>query len=150
MPKSDFNPFLADILALKLRYPVTDIANRTGDDKGNVSIWIRGRKPAPHAFLVRFYTAFKNELAEKGIHRDVREIIGQLPPTAEQVSELDFLRSINAKLTEQNDLFKQLFEALKRTDQKLDELLRRKDKEIMKSAKEYLLGIVATLRSTTE
>lgn len=150
MPQSDFNPFLADVLALKLKFPVSNIAKRTGDDKGNVSIWIRGRKPAPLAFLIRFYSAFNKELVEKGIHRDIKELLAQLPPTFEQVTELDFLRSIHTKVTEQNELSKELIERSKRIEQKLDELLRRKDKEIMKSAKEYLLGIVATLHSSTE
>ncbi|HVU93741.1 MAG TPA: hypothetical protein VHE34_00895 [Puia sp.] len=98
--------------------------------------------------MIRFYTAFKKELAEKGIHRDVKELLAQLPPQSDQITERDFLRSINTKLTEQNDLIKEWIERTKRNEQKLDELLRRKDKEIMKSAKDYLLGIVATLRST--
>lgn len=142
------NPFLADVSALKLKFAVSAIAKRTGDDKGNVSIWIRGRKPAPQAFIIRFYSSFKKELAEKGIHRDVNELLGVLPQPIEQATEKDFLRSINLKLTEQNDLIKELIERLKRTDQKVDELLRRKEKEIMKSARDYLLGIVATLRSS--
>jgi hypothetical protein len=141
------NPFLADVLALRLKFAVSAIAKRTGDDKGNVSTWIRGRKPAPQAFIIRFYTAFKNELADKGIHRDVKELVAPLPPPVEQVTEKDFLRSINNKLSEQNELLKELIERAKRTDQKVDELLRRKEKEIMKSARDYLLGIVATLRS---
>ncbi len=150
MPQDSINPFLADVSALKLKFAVSAIAKRTGDDKGNVSAWIRGRKPVPSAFMVRFYTHFKKELAEKGIHRDVKELLAQLPPEPDQITEKDFLRSINIKLTEQNDLTKELIERTKRNEQKLDELLRRKDKEIMKSARDYLLGIVATLRSSAE
>jgi|GEM_PF-3117823 len=148
MLQDGINPFLADVSALKLKYAVSTIANRTGDSKPNVSVWIRGRKPPPSAFMIRFYAAFKKELAEKDIHRDVKELLTQFPPQSDQITERDFLRSINTKLTEQNDLIKEWIERTKRNEQKLDELLRRKDKEIMKSAKDYLLGIVATLRSS--
>src|SRR6185312_6624740 len=138
MPQDGINPFLADVSALNLKFAVSTIAKRTDDDKGNVSAWIRGRKPPPPAFMIRFYTSFKKELSEKGIHRDVKELLARLAPQPDQITEKDFLRSINIKLTEQNDLIKEWIERSKRNEQKLDELLCRKDKEIMKSAKDYL------------
>lgn len=142
--------FLADVHALKLRFPVVMIASKTGDSRANVSSYIRGRKPASRQFMIRFYAAFKQELAVVGIQRDVSMFLAEMPPEMEQVTEKDFIRSINSKLSEQNALLKEMNERSKRLEQKLDELLRRKSKEIRRSAKEYLLGIVATLPSSTE
>jgi len=142
--------FLADVNALKLRFPVVMIASKTGDSRANVSCYIRGRKPASRQFMIRFYTAFKQELAAIGIQREVSALVAEMPPEMEQITEKDFLRSINSKLSEQLALSKEMNERSKRIEEKLDELLRGKNKEIRKSAKEYLLNNVATLLSSVE
>lgn len=144
------NTFLSDVKALKLRFPVVMIADKTGDSRANVSCYIRGRKTASHQFMIRFYTAFKKELAALGIQRDVADLAAHMPKETEQVSERDFLRSINSKLSEQIALSKEINERYKRVEEKLDELLRGKQKEIRKSAKELLLNNVTTLLASVE
>ena len=58
--------FIADANALKLRAPVTTIAERTGEKKANVSAYLKGRSQPGFFFLINFYEAFAEDLASIG------------------------------------------------------------------------------------
>jgi hypothetical protein len=125
MNKEELNPFLADVLALKLRFPVAEIARRTGEDKANVSAYVKGRKQPTRTFQVLFYTSFRKEFAEIGIHRDLIKMIGiksvspASSPSVRRDNELclDLLFRLLTLSTEMN-------ERIIRIDRKVDDLLK--------------------------
>lgn len=51
-----------DIDKLRLRFPISTIAQKVGVNKGNVSSYMSGRVPLSENFLKKFYAIFGNEL----------------------------------------------------------------------------------------
>ena len=58
--------FIADANALRLRAPVTTIAERTGEKKANVGAYLKGKSQPGFFFLINFYEAFAEDLAKIG------------------------------------------------------------------------------------
>ncbi len=50
--------FLKDVSKLELRFPVAEIARKTGFSKGNVSEYLDGKKEPSENFLKKFYEKF--------------------------------------------------------------------------------------------
>ena len=50
--------FKEDVKSLRLRYPVAEIANMMGMDKGNISAYLSGKKRPGKKFLEKFYQTF--------------------------------------------------------------------------------------------
>lgn len=123
MNKENLNHFLADVFALKLRFPVAEIAKRTGDDKISVCAYVRGRKPPPHTFLIRFYRAFKKELAAIGINRTISKL-NQPPPANPSPVVGEVWRKFNQNLDKQLEMLKSLNKTSERIEQKIDQLLK--------------------------
>ena len=115
--------FFADVQALQLKRPVSQIAKRTGDDKGNVSSYLSGRKSPPYAFIIRFYNAFLRELAEIGIKRDISRLTVLPSPSPSPVID-ELWQKINQSLDKQLNTLKEINERSERIEQKIDQLLK--------------------------
>lgn len=57
-----FKQFRKDVESLQLRFPITEIAERTEWDKGNVSSYYNGKKAPSKNFLKKFHLSFEKEL----------------------------------------------------------------------------------------
>jgi hypothetical protein len=102
-----FIPFIPDALALNLKHPVALITRRTGDDPSNVSAYLRGVKRPGNGFLVRFYTAFEDDLAEIGIQRDVKTFI-RITPHKKRTTKEAVWRTLVRKLDRKIELLEKI------------------------------------------
>ena len=86
--------FLEQVKALKLRFPVADISAKTGYDKGNVSSFIKGKKPLSDNFLSKFEKAYNiKEVAGTSLQPPVLEsllirLMEQQVQAAERANQL--------------------------------------------------------------
>jgi transcriptional regulator with XRE-family HTH domain len=62
--KYKLETILKAIESLNMKFPVVDIANLTGYDKGNVSSYLNGKKSVSGAFINRFQEVFKIDLKD--------------------------------------------------------------------------------------
>lgn len=60
--------FKAQIERLGIRFPVAEIAEKTGSDQGNVSSYLKGKKPLSDNFLTKFREAY--EIESDGFEED--------------------------------------------------------------------------------
>jgi hypothetical protein len=72
-----WHAFMDDVAKLNIRFPVASIAQRTASDKAEVKRYVEGRKMPGRHFLIWFYAAFRHELAEAGIQRDIQQILDE-------------------------------------------------------------------------
>ena len=75
MPQS-----FSDIVnALNLIYPVAEIAEKTGYDKGNISSYLKGKKEPSKAFLKKFNEVFsiEQQKEEVSVSKELTEILGE-------------------------------------------------------------------------
>lgn len=65
--------FKNQIERLGIRFPVADIAEKTGFDQGNISSYLKGKKPVSDNFLTKFREAYgiKDESEEDGTTRQI-------------------------------------------------------------------------------
>jgi len=124
MLKDQPNTFIADVSALKLRFPIVTIAKRTDEDRGNVCRYVRGRKPPSKSFLIRFYTAFKDELAAIGIERDISRLTNENLTAETSIKEKDTSEKILESLNRQLAISRQILAQTNRIEQKTNELLK--------------------------
>ena len=124
MQEKKLDTFIADVLALKLRFPIVTIAKRTDEDRGNVCRYVRGRNKPSKSFLIRFYKAFKDELAAIGIHRDINHLTDENPMLNAHVNEKDMSKEILDSLNRQLYLSQKILEQSARIEQKTNELLK--------------------------
>lgn len=75
-----YQQFMSQLGKLKLRFPVVEIAQKTGYSRGNVSDYINGKKPVSKKFLEKFYSEFAipdapdtSDLNSKPVEKNVVE-----------------------------------------------------------------------------
>lgn len=118
MPK--INPFIADVKALKLRFPIATIAKRTDEEKRNVSAYVHGRKAPPEAFLKKFYAEFKQDLAAVGIHRRIYDPPNDCIPPAVR----EHWARVERLLERQVNATTQILESTKRIEERVDQIVK--------------------------
>lgn len=96
----DHGRFIDAVSRLSLRFPVADIAERTGAQKGNVSGYLNNKKTISESFLDAFFAAYGRDLARLGISKkDMYESAG-LPAPAEQLvkQQAEEIRTLRGEL----------------------------------------------------
>jgi len=85
-----------------IRFPVADIAAKTGFDQGNVSSYLKGKKPISDNFITRFRQAYGVEGpgSEEG-DPTTKEILKVLAEAFK--SQTEILKSIENKMAQQAD-----------------------------------------------
>ena len=120
------NKFRAHVYALKLRFPVAMIARSTGEDRANVSRYIRGQIPASQQFLKRFYASYKDDLEKAGIYKIPDPVYDDPPPPAAAPAEdIKMLAAIERRLAEIAHTLKDLEQRQSTTERFLLEYLSR-------------------------
>jgi transcriptional regulator with XRE-family HTH domain len=97
--------FYKDVEALGLKFPVAEIARKTGQGKGNVSRYLSRKLEPSETFLDAFYNAFKTSY--KNVPREI-----QPPVRQEKESGLDALIQSNKDLAESNKVLAKSHERL--------------------------------------
>ena len=105
--------FLRDVEKLQLRFPVAEIAEKTGYDKGNVSKYLKGKLTPSESFMEAVYNAFKGEFS------DMYKTATYTTRAANDTKKPD-----EGELIRQyQELIKQLQETVKQQKQLIDKLL---------------------------
>lgn len=117
MVKSESEKFIEMVEALALRFPVAEIAAKTGYGQADVSRFIKGKRKPSVKFLESFYSAFADDLKAAGSNPVI-------PP---EVTGLNPIR-----ITEENELYKEKYIAL------LEEQLKQANEIIKVSLQEIL------------
>lgn len=128
----------------KIRFPIAYLAQKTNTDKGNISNYLKGKKPIPD----NFYTTVKNIL--KGEFCEVKSDVVGIQPEIKQLIE-----SING-LVESNKTLSQSTAVISQTNAELVTMLktgRSTENELSENLKEIekrmaRLGLMVTKAGT--
>ncbi len=104
--------FYSDVEALKLKFPVAVISKATGDDKSNVSKYLKRKLDPPDEFIDRFNEKFN--CGEKVVSRGTGKLNGANPVLENDVSIRlsDYIKEKEDRRKEMSDINKVLLEVL--------------------------------------
>lgn len=98
-----------DIDALRLRFPVATISERTGFNKSTVSMRLNGKIPLSQSFLDCFYAVFKGDLEIAASHNpDVKSIASEVSLDDPLVKDISTLKAVRNILLDIADILKKM------------------------------------------
>lgn len=95
-----FEWFKAQVERLGIRFPVAEIAEKTGFDQGNVSSYLKGKKPLSDNFLTSFRKAYNlGDGASDEAQPSVMQILSVLAEAFKAQAEI--MKSIESKMAQE-------------------------------------------------
>lgn len=103
MQKADiqrFEWFKAQVDRLGIRFPIAEIAEKTGFDQGNISSYLKGKKPLSDNFLTRFKEAYRLDEEGRGDEATTRDILKVMAEAFKAQTEI--IKSIENKMARED------------------------------------------------
>lgn len=127
MVKSESEKFIEMVEALALRFPVAEIAAKTGYGQADVSRFIKGKRKPSVKFMESFYSAFAEDLKAAGSNPvQSPGVAGSNPIKDSEDYQAKYIALLEQQLAQANTHLTQANEVIKTSLQEIAAILKNK------------------------